>query len=163
MAAPVPAQFVPLVAAINAAFGGNVATQADINFAVAPLATKAQVNALAAQVAALPTIAQLQELLVPHNAPAIAAAAVATVQAITAARSQNAHDRSGVDYVVVPRSDGTPPPNWPLVGFDRAVLIRGNIAIINSLLNDYGLLIPAQANVRDRRDILAQHIGTMRS
>jgi hypothetical protein len=147
--APLPAHFVPLVAAITAAFG-QVATQADINIAVAPLA---------AQIAALPTLAQIQELLAPLNAPAVAAAAAATVQAIAAARLQNAHDRRGVAYVVVPRADGTPPPNWPLAGFDRTALTRGNIAIVNALLNDYGLPFPVAT--RDRRDTLAHHIGTM--
>ena len=169
------APFAPLVAAINAAFGGELATLADIDNAVAPLATQAQVNVLAAQVnalaaqvnalavqiAALPTLAQIQALLAPHNAPAVAAAAAATVQAIVAARLQNAHDHRGVAYVMVPRTDGTPPPNWPLAGFDRDALTRGNIAIVNALLNDYGLPLPAAT--RDRRDTLAHHIGTMRT
>jgi len=30
---------------------------------------------------------------------------------------------------VVPRADGTPPPNWP-VGFDRAALRAGPIAAV---------------------------------
>jgi len=44
---------------------------------------------------------------------------------------------TAVAYAVVPRADGTPPPNWP-AGFDRAAL-RGPIAIINALLVDHGL------------------------
>ena len=99
---------------------------------------------------------QLQALLAP-NAPAIAAAASATVQATAAARAKNAHDRSAEPYAVVPRADGTLPPNWP-VGFDRAALRAGPIAAVTALLNDYGLLPPAAAF--DRRSVLALHIGT---
>ena len=96
----------------------------------------------------------------PHNAPAIAAAAAATVQAIVVARAENDHHRSGVAYAVVPRADGTPPPNWP-AGFDRAAL-RGSIAVVDVLLNDYGLPHGAPATLLDRRDALALHIGTAR-
>ena len=95
----------------------------------------------------------------PHNAPAIAAAAAATLRAIVAAREENNHHRSGVAYAVVPRADGTPPPHWPAAGFDRAAL-RGPIALINALLGDYGLPLPASA--LERRDSLALHIGTAR-
>ena len=59
---------------------------------------------------------------VPHNAPAAAAAAIA--QAIGASRARNAHDRDGEAYTVVPRDDGTPPPNWP-AGFTRDDSLRG--------------------------------------
>ena len=144
------------------------ATRVDITNATAPLATQAQVdalqaqvNALQAQVHALPTLAQIQAAiaaaLVPHNAPAVAAAASASVLAIVNARAANNHSRSGVAYAAVPRADGAPPPNWPL-GFDRATLRTGPIAVITALLNDYGLLPPAAAF--DRRNLLAQHIGT---
>ena len=40
----------------------------------------------------------------------------------------------------------------PLAGFDRTALTRGNIAIVNALLNGYGLPLPAAT--RDRRDTL---------
>jgi hypothetical protein len=65
---------------------------------------------------------------------------------------------TAVAYAVVPRADGTPPPNWP-AGFDRAAL-RGPIAIINALLVDHGL--PQPASFLNRRHALALHIGTMR-
>jgi hypothetical protein len=58
---------------------------------------------------------------------------------------------------VVPLADGTPPPNWP-IGFDRAMLRTGPIAIVTSLLTDYGLVSPAAAF--DRRNLLALRIGT---
>ena len=115
MANPPPpiAAAVMMAAVNNVLAAAQVATQQDLANAVAPLATQAQLNALqqqlnaqlnaqqqqlnalAVQVAALPTLAQIQALLAPHNAPAIAAAAAATVQAITSARMHNAHDRSG--------------------------------------------------------------------
>jgi hypothetical protein len=143
--------------------GAGLATPADIQNAIAPLA--AQVALLTAQVAALPTLAQIQAAmaaaLAPHNAPAIAAAAAATVQAITTARARNAHDRSGEAYAVVPRADGTPPPSWPAAGFTRHALFRGGLAVINALLADYGLPVPADTRIR--RDALASHIGTTRS
>jgi hypothetical protein len=72
-------------------------------------------------------------LLAPHNAPAVAAIASASVQAINAARAQNARDSSGEPYAVVPRSDGSL-PHWPL-GFDRGAL-RGPIAAVDALLNE---------------------------
>ena len=101
----------------------------------------------------------IQALLAPHTAPAIAAAAAATVHGIAAARAQNAHDRSGVPYAAVPRADGTLPPSWP-AGFDRAGL-RGPIAAVDALLADYNLALPGAATPA-RRDALALHIGTMR-
>ena len=80
------------------------------------------------------------------------------MRAIVAAREQNSHDRDSV-YAVVPRADGTLPPNWP-AGFNRAAL-RGPIAVVNALLMDYGLpLLPAAS--LDRRNALAVHIGTKR-
>ena len=127
----------------------------------------AQVNGLAVQVAALPTLAQIQAALaaalVPHNAPAVAAAAAAIAQAIAsgASRARNAHDRDGEAYTVVPRDDGTPPPNWP-AGFHRSALVRGNIAVVNALLADY-MPLPLPATARARRDALATRIGTMRA
>ena len=155
MAAPalVPANMAGFVALLQ---GLGMATRADL----APRATQAQLVALQAQVALLPTLAQFQALLAPLGAPAIAAAAAATVQAIAAARAQNAHDSSLVPYAVVPRADGTLPPNWP-AGFSRAGL-RGPIAAVDALLADYGLAAPAGVQAQARRDALAQHIGTMR-
>ena len=173
MAAPPPAA--PLAAVIPMLHAAGLATQAAVANATAPLATQAQVNALQAQVNALqalfnalqaqvnalPTLAQIQAALAvalaPHNAPAIAAAASASVQAIVIARAANSHSRSGVAYAVVPRADGTPPPNWP-PGFDRAALREGPLAAVIALLNDYGLLPPAAEF--DRRSALALHIGT---
>ena len=105
--------------------------------------------------------AQMQALLAPHNAPAIAAAAAATVQSVVASRLENAHDRSGVAYSVVQRIDGTLPPNWPN-GFDRDALVRGNVNIVDALLNDYGLAHGQPISVFDRRNALAVHIGTNR-
>lgn len=165
MAAPAA----PHVAALQAA---GFAMQSDL----VPLATTANVNTqfaamqgqihlLQQQVNALPSLAQIQvaiqaaiaTALVPHNAPAIAAAASATVQAIANARMVNNHYRSGVAYTVVPCADGTPPLNWP-AGFDRATLRTGPIAVITALLNDYRLIVPAATF--DRRNLLALHIGT---
>ena len=132
---------------------------------VAALPTLAQHNALAAQVAALPTLAQINAsiaaaiaaALVPHNAPAIAATASVTVQAITSARVRNAHDRDDA-YTIVPLADGTAPPHWP-GGFNRVALL-GNVAIIDALLLDYGL--PVGVPVLNRRNALAVYIGTTR-
>ena len=59
----------------------------------------------------------------------------------------------------MPLADGTPPPNWP-AGFDRFALIRGPIAVIDALLNDFNLPLPFSEH--DRRDALALHIGTKR-
>jgi len=140
-----------------------LATQAqvkiDIANAVAPLA--AQLNALQVQLNGMPTLAQIQALIVavllPDNAPAIAAVASATALAIANARVANNHSLNGVAYAVVLRADGTPPPNWP-VGFARAGLRTGAIAVVISLLNDYGLAVPAGA--LNRRNKLALHIGT---
>ena len=107
-------------------------------------------------------LAQMQALLLPLNVPAFVAAATATVQSIGASRMQNAHDRSGEAYAVVQRTDGTPPPHWP-AGFDRAALVDGPIAAIDTLLNDFGLPHGAPAaTVRERRNALARHIGKMR-
>jgi hypothetical protein len=170
------------VAALAAAIGGQLVTQAQLEIAIAPLATQAQLNAthaatqaqlnamqlqiagtqaqlnaMQAQIADIP--AQIQALLLPHNAPAIAAAAAANVQSIVAARMRNAHDRND-EYVVVPRADGTPPPSWP-DGFNRIRLGGGNIQAINRLLIDYGI---PHGNLAPliRRNLLAEHIGTAR-
>ena len=135
----------------------GLATHLDVMNATAPLATQAQVNALPTLVQINASIAAaIAAALAPHNAPAIAAAASATVQAIVDARAENNHSRNGVAYAVVPRFDGTLPPNWP-AGFDRAAL-RGHHAAVTLLLNDYGLQPPATP--LGRRNALAQHIGT---
>ncbi len=64
----------------------------------------------------------------------------------------------------MPRADGTLPPNWPVGGFRRPALFRGPIALVDTLLNDYGLPFGQNAGaVQERRDALALHIGTMRS
>ena len=55
--------------------------------------------------------AALQAQLALIGIPAISGAVSANVQAVIAARAENGHDRSGVAYAVVPRADGTPPPN----------------------------------------------------
>ena len=169
MAALPPAAMAQLAAFIGAAIAGQVATQADVAAAVAPLTgqlaavpaqLQAQLAAMQAQMQA--QLAQMQALLLPLNVPAFVAAATATVQSIGASRMQNAHDRSGEAYAVVQRSDGTPPPHWP-AGFDRAALAEGPIAAIDTLLNDFGLPHGAPAaTVRERRNALARHIGTMR-
>ena len=117
-----------------------------------------QVSALQLQVAQQPTLAQVQALLAAHSAPAIAAAAAATVQAITLARVQNNHDRDGEPYAVVPRADGTAPLSWP-AGFDREGL-RGPIAAVDALLLEYGLPRDAAAPLYVRRNALALHLGT---
>lgn len=204
MAAP---GFAPLVGAINAAFGGQVAMQADL----APLATQVQLAAataplvtqvqLAAATAPLATQVQLaaataamqaqlatataamqaqlatataamqaqlaahlsavQALLAPVGIPAIAGAATAIVQATAAARSQNSHDRRGVAYVAVPRNDGTLPPSWHLVpGFSRLDLVEGPIAVVDTLLAEYGLPSGPPAGLFERRNALAHHLGT---
>ena len=168
MALP-PEMLAQLGALVNAALAGDLATQAQLAAAVAPLATQAQLAAMQAQLAAMqaqlaamPTLAQIQAAaLAPHNAPAIAAAAAATVQAIVASRAHNAHDRSDLAYAVVPRPDGSPPPSWP-VGFARRALIYGPIEVVDSLLTDYGLPHGAPIQPPERRSALAAHIGTMR-
>lgn len=164
MAAPAPLAH---AAALQAA---GFAMQSDI----APLATtaqlgalQAQVAALQAQVAALPSLAQIQATiaaaLAPHNAPAVAAAASATVQAVAAARARNAHDERGVAYAVVPRYDGTLPPNWP-VGFSRDELVEGPIGVVDTVLKDYGLPHGALAGGQFvRRNALARVIGAPRA
>jgi hypothetical protein len=149
MAAPAlaPADVAGFVALLQ---GLGMVARADL----APLATRAQV-------ALLPTLAQIQALLAPLGVPTIAAAASATVQAISAARAQNAHDSSEEPYAVVPRADGTPPPAWP-PALDRTRLRSGPIAAVNALLNDYGLAVAPGANALVRRNAVARHIGTMR-
>jgi len=149
-----------IVAALNAVVGGEIATKADLVNAIAPLATQAQMQ-LQLQEMQVQIIAQMHALLAPHNAPAIATAATATVQSIITARMRNAHDRSDVAYAVVPLANGTLPPHWP-VGFNRTALFRGNINQINDLLNDFGLAQPLHTSALNRRNELAVHIGTMR-
>lgn len=56
-------------------------------------------------------------------------------------------------YAVVPRANGTPPPNWP-IGFDRAMLRSSPVSAATLLLTDYGLVPPAPNN------LLLLHIGT---
>ena len=171
MALPPAAVLAQMANFLGAGIAGQVATQADVANAVAPLATQAQLAtmqaqmlaqlaAMQAQLAAMQAqmqaqlaatqaqmqaqlIAQMQALLAPHNAPAIAAAATSTVQSIVASRMQNAHDRGGEAYAVVQRSDGAPPPHWP-VGFDRTALVDGPVAVVDSLLLDVG---PPQAQL----------------
>lgn len=145
---PLPLPFVQMAAAINAAYGGQLATVADIQNALAPIN---------AQLLALPALinASIQAALAPHYA-----AASATVLAIATARARNAHDRDGEDYAVVPRTDGTPPPNWPPAGMDRGALAASTAATVNALLGDYQLAAPIGAALRVRRNMLARHIGT---
>ena len=114
------------------------------------------------QVNALPTLAQIQALLQPPAVPAVVGAASAILQSILSARGRNAHDRRGEGYTAVPCADGLLPVHWP-AGFDRAALVDGPIAAVDSLLSDYGLQHGAAAGaVLVRRTLLAQHIGTMR-
>jgi len=173
MALP-PAAAANLGNAFHNAIAGQLATQADLANAVAPLATQAQMQAqfaaVQAQLAQIQAqqgamqaqiIAQMQALLAPHNAPAIAAAASATVQSIVASRLENAHDRRDVAYAVVQRADGTPPPTWP-DGFDRDALNDGPITVIDALLEDFGLPHGPPTTTIDRRIALAVHIGTKR-
>jgi len=166
MAAAPPAAAAALAAFIPMLQAAGLASQLDIANATAPLAAQiallqGQVAALQQQVAALPSLAQIQAAiaaaLLPHNAPAIAAVASASVQAVVTARAANSHSRSGVAYTPVPRADGTLPPNWP-AGFGRAALRTGPLAVVTLLLTDYGLPPPAAAF--DRRSLLALHIGT---
>jgi len=159
MAAPPAILPAAMVAGIAALQGLGFVTQADLQIAVAPLATQAQLQAMQAQLAQLPTLVQIQALLAQYSAPAIAATAAANVQAICVARAENAHDRSAVPYAVVPRADGTPPPAWP-AGFDRDGLRSGPMADVNALLLNYGL--PPGGSALVRRNVLALHIGTMR-
>ena len=176
-----PATTDQLIELIGAALAERFATHDDLANAVAPLATQAQLVTMQAQIQAqlatmqaqlattqaqLATmqaqlIAQMQALLAPHNAPAIAAAAAATVKSIVASRTLNAHDRSGVNYAVVPRADGTPPPSWP-DNFDRHALVSGPIGAVDLLLEDFDLPHgPPTASI-ERRNALALHIGTKR-
>ena len=180
MAAPGP--LAPLIVAINAAIGGQVATQADLAplatqaqlaAATAPLATQAQLAAstaamqaqLAASTAAMQAqlaahLAAVQALLAPIGIPAIAGAATAIGQAAAAARAQNAHDRCGVAYTAVPRNDGTLPPGWPPGGFSRFDLVEGPIGVVDTLLTEYGLPSGPPAGLFARRNALAHHLGT---
>ena len=91
MAVP-PALMAQLGALLNVALAGQMASQADVAAATAPLATNAQVagvqqqvNALAAQVAALPTVAQFNALAAQFNALAAQVAAQPTLAQIQAA------------------------------------------------------------------------------
>ena len=145
-----------MAAAINAAYGGQLATVADIQNALTPLNN--QLAALTITVNALPAVinAAIQAALAPQIA-----AASATVLAIATARARNAHDRDGEDYAVVPRTDGTPPPNWPLAGMDRGALAASTNATVNALLGDYQLAAPPGSTLRVRRNMLARHIGTL--
>ncbi len=136
----------PLADAVNAAYGGQLATVADLQPILARL------NALPGQINAF-----IQAALGPHNAPAVAAAASAIVLANAAARARNAHDRDDEAYAVVLRADGTPPPAWP-AGFDRSALAACNNATAAALLADYQLPLPV--TLRARRNALARHIGT---
>jgi hypothetical protein len=171
----------PLLAALQAlglatqADLAPLATQAQVAAAVAPLATQAQVAAdiaaavaaLQVQVAALPSLAQINAAilaaLAPHNAPAVAAAASAIAQSIGDARRRNRHDLCGVPLAVVPRADGTPPPNWPAAGFCRDSLVEGPIAAVDALLADYGLPSGPPTGVFARRNALAHHLGAPRA
>ena len=146
------ADLVPLATTVNvnAQF---VAMQANINAQLVAM----QANINAQHVVMQGQFAAMQAQLALIGIPAIAAAASASVQAIANARVVNNHYRSGVAYAVVPLADGTPPPNWP-IGFDRATLRTGPIAVVTLLLTDYGLVPPAAAF--DRRNLLALHIGT---
>jgi hypothetical protein len=157
MAAPAPVAFAPLVDAITAAFGGRVATVADL----APLATRAQVDALHQRMDALPAVIQaaIQAALEPHNAAGVAAAGAATAQAVAAARARNAYDRDDEAYAVVPRADGAAPAQWP-PGLGRAALAACPMAAVDALLLEYQLL--AAGSARARRNALAQHIGAAR-
>jgi len=165
-----------LVGLLNNVMNGQLVTQDDL----APLATQAQLAAVQAQMQAqfaavqvqmvqmhaqmqaqlgqmqVQIIEQMQALLTPHNAPAIAAAASATVQSIVASRLENSRN---VVYAVVLRADGTQPLNWP-AGFGRSALFRGSIAVVDALLDDYGLPQAPHTAAWERRNALAVHIGT---
>jgi hypothetical protein len=157
------ADLLPLATNVQlAAATAPLATNVQLAAATAPLATNVQLIAMQANmnaqlVAMQGQLVAMQAQLALIGIPAIAAAASASVQAIANARVVNNHYRSGVAYAVVPRADGTPPPNWP-IGFDRAMLRSGPIGAVNLLLTDYGLVPPAPA--LDRRNLLALHIGT---
>ena len=140
-----------------------LATQAQL----VPLATQANVNAQFAAANAQLLLIQNQLVLIQNQlaligVPAIAGAATAIVQAVAAARAQNAHDHRGVAYIVVPRDDGTLPPNWP-AGFSRDDLVEGPIGVIDTVLNDFGLPHGAPAGLFVRRNALARHIGAPRA
>ena len=170
-----------LIGLLNNVANGQLVTKADL----VPLATQAQLADVQAQMVQMQAqmvqlqtqlgqmqvqtqaqlgqmqvqiIAQVQALLAPHNAPAIAAAASATVQSIVASRLENSHDRTNVVCAVVLRADGTQPPHWP-AGFGRSALFRGPIAVVDALLDDYGLPQAPHTAIWERRNALAVHIG----
>jgi hypothetical protein len=151
------AQLAPLATQAQLA---PLATQAQL----APLATQANVNAqfAAAQANINAQFLLIQNQLALIGVPAIAGAATAIVQAVAAARAQNAHDHRGVAYIAVPRDDGTLPPNWP-AGFNRDDLVEGPIGVIDTVLNDYGLPHGAPAGLFVRRNALARYIGAPRA
>ena len=116
-------------------------------------ALPAQIAALSAQIAALADV------------PAITGQVVQNAQAVLAAQGLNRHDRDAEPYTMVPRNDGSAPTNWPAPpapGFDRSALMRGPVALVDSLLADYGLAHGAPAGPPlVRRNALARRIGTM--
>ena len=65
-------------------------------------------------------------------------------------------------YAVVPRDDGTLPPNWP-VGFSRDELVAGPIGVVDAMLSDYGLPHGDPAGLFVRRNALARVIGAPRA
>ncbi len=93
----------------------------------------------------------------------VAAAATAIIQAIVAARARNAHDRRGENYEVVPLYDGTLPAHWPAAGLARYNLVEGSIALVDALLNDYGIPSGPPLNRFQRRNALARHLGTLQA
>lgn len=144
-----------------------IGLDAALTAALAPLqaqlnAAQAQMANMQAQMAVLQaTFGNMQAQIALINPAAIVAAAAQSLHAMEAARRSNYHDRRGVLYAPVPRSDGTLPPSWPAAGFDRAALVEGHIAVVDALLGDYGL--PAGAGngtVVARRVALAQALGT---
>lgn len=88
----------------------------------------------------------------------------ATLQAIAAARDANGSDADGFNYADVPTIAGVAPEHWPAGGMNRAWLRTGPLVQVTHLLVEYGLhqqgdpLPPAL----DRRNLLAEHIGTTR-
>jgi hypothetical protein len=97
--------------------------------------------------------ATLQHMQQQFQAP------VALMRAIDNARRRNHHALDGVAYMVVPMDGGGPPPNWPAGGMTRAWLRSHAIAAVDALLGDYGQ--PAAGTAFERRDRLAEHIGTV--
>jgi len=119
----------------------------------------ALVAVMAAQVAALPTLADMQALLAPISVPALSAAVSARVLAMATARARNAHCGSDALYEAVACADGAPPAHWPAGGFTRAALYSGALGVVDELLADYGLPSGPPAAPFQRRNALAQHIG----